>query len=122
MLFCRFFICLYDLSNYHNTQFTLTLKRLGGGLKGPPRQISRPFRRAKFSDCANRQLFTFKSCTSFETTFMKIGHTVTTLLDFLYLCMSHQKLLKNMILCTISMQIVLLAQFHKCMIIFTFTD
>ena len=37
-------------------------------------------------------------------------------------CMSNQKSLKNVISCTISMQIVFSAKIYKCLIIFTFTD
>ena len=69
----------------HNLTVLLNPKTAGGGLnQPPPRHFPRPFRRAKFFDRAARWLFTFKSRASYDTIFAKIGHTVTTLHDFLY--------------------------------------
>ena len=62
------------------------VERSGQRVKAPPPQhFPRQFRCAKFFDSAAHWLFTFKSRASFETIFAKIGHTVTTLHDFLYM-------------------------------------
>ena len=90
----KWHLCTLDYNNivfkvYLYPQFfvvdMLTLKRPGGGLnQPPPRHFPRPFRRANFFYRAARWLFTFKSRASYDTIFVKIGHTVTTLQDLLY--------------------------------------
>ena len=81
-----------------------TLISLGeGGLNWPPRRILPPFCPTNFLARVTRWPFTWKSCATFETIFRKIGHTITTLRDFLYIRIYRPQ---NLISCTKSMQIV----------------
>ena len=63
----------------------LTLKRLGVGLKGPPRHFARLLCNAQSSRRDTLWLFSFKFPAHFDTEFVTPGDTVLKLRNFLYM-------------------------------------
>ena len=103
-------------------QFTinLTLKRPGGGLNQPPPQhFPRPFRRANFLTAPLAD-FLLSSLAHLMTPFSRKSGIPLRRCTTFYTSSSDQKWLKNVILCTKSMQMEFSHLIHKDMIIFTF--
>ena len=100
----------------------LTLKRLGEGQNPPPPDISRNMSATRKAITAAFHDFVLPNLAHLLTPNLRRPGTRFRSYVTFCTCMSHQKSLKNVILCTISMQIVFSAKIHKCMIIFTFAD
>ena len=76
---CKLYACLPLLFT------SLTLKRLGGGLKAPPRHFARLLCNAQSSRRDTLWLFSFKFPAHFDTKFVTPGGTVLKLRNFLYM-------------------------------------
>ena len=83
---------------------SLTLKRLGGGPKRPPLDISRDYSATHKALAATLWLFSFKFPAHFDTQICDAGVRFWSYVTFCT-CTSDRKWLQNVILCTKSMQI-----------------